>query len=42
MSMNDDQARPITIFEMLRQAPDLFCASEQFLAIESNFEEALK
>lgn len=34
--------KPITITEMIRLAPDLFCASRQFLLIEPALGEILK
>ena len=40
--MSDNNDQPITITEMAQQAPDLFQASEQFLAIEKYLEKALK
>lgn len=42
MSDNNENPEPIDIKTLIEQAPDLFCASEQFLAIEKNLEEALK
>ena len=42
MSDTPEKPAPITIQQMVDLAPDLFCASNQFLLIERHLEKALK